>query len=686
MQKYNLQNLGCIEDANELEKQLNKLAIVKEARVSFTTNTLYIDTGDFKKVSEIIQKIKPQVIITKEPQEEHEEHSHWILMGCLIVAFFIGIGLLNFSHTQWIHVLSYVILGFVYIISGKGVFLGAYKNFKKGQFFDENVLMLVATIAAFFIQAYEEAVSVMLFFAAGEFLQDLALSKSKASIKSLLDVAPNIAHLKKENQIIQTTPQKLKINDILVIKPGEKIPTDGIVIKGESSVDQRALTGESIPLSVKIGQRVLGGSINLEGAIEVQVDKLYENSSVAKIIELVQNAAGKKSKTEKFITVFAGYYTPIVFAIALCVAFVPPLMGWGNLEDWVYRGLVMLMVSCPCALVISVPLGYFGGIGAASKNGILIKGANDLETLSLVKTIAFDKTGTLTKGVFKVTQVVPCEGYTQDDVLRYASCAQALSNHPIATSIKEAYTDTHHTHHIDEYEEIGGHGIRVICDTNLIVAGNDKILHKFNIPHDICDIEGTVVHIALNGKYIGHIIISDELKEDAKEGIKNLRSLGIENITILSGDNTYATKKVANILECEYFANLLPEDKARIFQDLKLKSNGKSAFIGDGINDAPTLASADVGISMGGASDVSKESADVIITNNSILSIVKAFKISKKTKNIIWQNIIFALVIKSIFIILGLFGLATLWEAVFGDVGVALIAMANAMRAMRIKN
>lgn len=689
MQKYNLENMDCADCANRIEAKLNELEYVREARVSFATNTLYVDTQDMQKVIAVIGELEPTLILRSANSNNHHNSSdentpHLWLLIALIVVFFSGIILLHCTQVRFLHIVAYVFLGVVYFVSGRSVFLGAFRSFRKGQFFDENVLMLVATIAAFFIGAYEEAVSVMLFFATGEFLQDLAVSKSKASIKALLDVAPNVAYVKRGDEIKKTTPQELKIGDILVIKPGEKIPTDGIVIKGVSSLDQRALTGESVPASVKPKDRVLGGSINLEGALEVEVDRLYENSSVAKIIELVQSASANKSQTEKFISVFAKYYTPIVFVIALFVAVIPPLLGVGSFQDWVYRGLVVLMVSCPCALVISVPLGYFGGIGSASKNGILIKGANDLEALSLVKTIAFDKTGTLTKGVFKVTQVVAKEGLSKEDVLRYASCAQSLSNHPIAASIKEAYSDCNHAHHIQEYEEIAGQGVRAICDNNIIIAGNDRILHTYNVPHQCCQIDGTVVHIALNGSYVGHIIISDELKDDAILGTHELMEMGIEKIVILSGDNAYATQKVADMIGCEFFANLLPEDKARIFEELKAKSSGKIAFVGDGINDAPTLASADVGMSMGGASDVSKESADIIITNNSIVSIAKALKIAKKTKSIIWQNIIFALAVKSIFIVLGLFGVATLWEAVFGDVGVALIALANAMRAMRV--
>lgn len=680
MQKYYIQNLDCADCANKIESELSKLSYVKEARISFATSILYIDTNDFEKVKEFLKKIEPKISFTQE--EAKDEDISFIPTISNIIVFFIGIFILHFTDIKILLIIAYILLVGVYLYSGKDVFLGAINSFRKKEFFDENILMLSATIAAFCIGAYQEAVSVMLFFATGEFLQSVALSRSKKSIKALLDVAPNIAYIKKDNEIIGIKPQNLKINDVLVVKPGEKVPTDGIVIKGESNIDQKALTGESIPLSIKVNDKILGGSVNLNGVLEIRVEKLYEESSVAKIIELVQEASNNKSKTEKFITTFARYYTPVVFLFAICVAILPPLLGYGVYSDWIYRGLVVLMVSCPCALVISIPLGYFGGIGAASKNGILIKGANNLEVLSQVKNVAFDKTGTLTKGVFNVTEVVPENGFSPEDVLRYANCSQSLSNHPIAKSIKDAYNDFNHTHHIEEYEEISGQGVKTKCNSNLIIAGNDKILHKFNIPHNKCDIDGTVVHIAKNNEYLGYIIISDEIKDDAIEGIKELRNEGIENIYILSGDNAYATKKVANILDCKYYANLLPEEKLEKLKAIQQDSK-KTVFVGDGINDAPTLASADVGISMGFASDVSKESADIIITNNSILSVVKLFKIAKKTKTIIWQNIIFALGVKGIFIILGLFGLASLWEAVFGDVGVALIALANAMRTMR---
>ncbi|PAF43594.1 heavy metal translocating P-type ATPase [Helicobacter sp. 11S02596-1] len=684
MQKYHIHNMDCPSCAEKIERELAKLPYVTSAQVSFSTNTLLLETSDFASVQTFLKKLEPNILLTKKENTSQDSPApiSFVPIISTIALFFLSIIALHFFDSKPVHIIAQTILLGVYFYAGKDVFLGAYHNFKRGQFFDENILMLTATIAAFFIGAYEEAVSVMVFFATGEFLQDLAVSRSKNSIKALLDVAPDIAYIKQNNTIIPTTPANLKINDVLIVKAGEKIPTDGIVLAGKSTLDQKALTGESIPISVQAGQKVLGGSINLDGVLEISVEKLYEDSSVAKIIELVQNATNKKSRTEKFITSFARYYTPIVFFIAIFVAVFPPLAGIGSFEDWIYRGLVVLMVSCPCALVISIPLGYFGGIGAASKNGILIKGANYLEALAQVKNIAFDKTGTLTKGVFKVTQIIPEAGFSKEDVLRYANCSQTLSNHPIATSIKQAYKD-HHTHDIKDYEELSGYGIKTKCGADLIIAGNDKILHKYNIPHDKCHIKGTVVHIAANQRYIGHIIISDEIKDDAKEGFSELRSLGIAHMRILSGDNAHAVKEIATTLHCDYDANLLPEEKLQKFEAFKTSHPGKTAFVGDGINDAPTLASADVGISMGGASDVSKESADIIITNNAITSIAKAFKIAKKTKTIIWQNIFFALGIKAVFIVLGLFGLATLWEAVFGDVGVALIALANAMRVMR---
>lgn len=605
-----------------------------------------------------------------------------------LIAVFLGaVAVLHFTTALTLKYGAIATLVAIYLISGKEVFINAFSNFKKYNFFDENSLMFIATIAAFCINAYEEAVAVMLFYRTGEFLQDTALNNSKKSIKSLLQIAPNIAHLKRGEAIKDITPQELQIGDIFIVRPGEKIPIDGIVCEGESLIDTKALTGEPIPILAKKDSKVLGGTLNLNGVLEVRATKIYSDSSIAKIIDLVQNATQNKAKAESFITKFARIYTPIVFFLALCVGIIPPLLGFGDFSEWIYRALVVLMVSCPCALVISVPLAYFGGIGAASKNAILIKGANYLEALSEVSNIAFDKTGTLTKGVFKIVKIEPQNGFSEDEVLQYAFCAENFSNHPIAMAIKREYEGrinahicTHTTH-----ENISGMGIKASCNYQNILAGNDKILHKFNIPHGDCHIQGTVAHIAVNDKYAGYIMIADELKSDSARAVRELRDLGVEKMAMLTGDNEFASRDIGAKLGLDaVHYNLLPEEKAKIFSDFTKNARGKSIFVGDGINDAPSIALSDIGISMGGVgSDVSKESADILIVDDSIAKIATAIKIARKTKRIIWQNIGFAFGVKVAFIVLGLLGVANIWEAVFGDVGVALLALSNAMRILK---
>lgn len=605
-----------------------------------------------------------------------------------LIAVFLGaVAVLHFTTALALKYGAIATLVAIYLISGKEVFINAFRNFKKCNFFDENSLMFIATIAAFCINAYEEAVAVMLFYRTGEFLQDTALNNSKKSIKSLLQIAPNIAHLKHSGAIKDITPQELQIGDIFIVRPGEKIPIDGVVCEGESLIDTKALTGEPIPVLAKKDSKVLGGTLNLNGVLEVCATKIYSDSSIAKIIDLVQNATQNKAKAESFITKFARIYTPIVFFLALCVGIIPPLLGFGDFSEWIYRALVVLMVSCPCALVISVPLAYFGGIGAASKNAILIKGANYLEALSEVSNIAFDKTGTLTKGVFKIVKIAPQNGFSEDEVLQYAFCAENFSNHPIALAIKSEYEKrvnahicTHTTH-----ENISGMGIKASCNYQNILAGNDKILHKFNIPHNDCNIQGTVAHIAVNDKYAGYIMIADELKDDSISAVQELRDLGVEKMAMLTGDNEFASRDIGAKLGLDaVYYNLLPEEKAKIFSDFTKNARGRSVFVGDGINDAPSIALSDIGISMGGVgSDVSKESADILIVDDSIAKIATAIKIARKTKRIIWQNIGFALGVKAVFIVLGLLGVANIWEAVFGDVGVALLALSNAMRILK---
>ncbi len=699
-EKFYITNLNCPSCAQKIERELMKLDYVAYVKISAINNILEIDTTNITSVIKVINRIEPEVNITKKnvdfdnpsmaDSNSFDTKKSFLFLGSLMVTFFVAIGFIHFSEHLIIQNIAFIVLVAIYIISGKDIFVSTFNNIKKGDFFDENTLMFIATIAAFCIGANEEAVAVMLFFNIGEFFQNAALNNSKHSIKSLLQIAPNIAHLKQDsNRIIDVSPQNLCIDDVVLVKPGEKIPTDGIVLNGESLIDTKNLTGEPIPKTAKINSLVLGGTLNLNGVLEVKTTKLYEDSSVAKIIDLVQNASINKAKTESFITQFARIYTPIVFLVALCIAILPPLFGLGEFSDWIYRALVVLMVSCPCALVISVPLAYFGGIGSASKNAILVKGANYLEALSNVSHMAFDKTGTLTKGEFSVVDIVAQNGFSQDEVLQYAYCAENFSTHPIAEAIKSLYHKSlQNTHNCNstKFESISGMGIKATCNYQDILAGNDKILHRYNIAHSTCNVAGSVAHIAVNGEYAGYILIADKLKDDTKEAIDSLRSLGVEKIAMLTGDNEFASVKIGDELGLDLVRyNLLPEEKAEIFSAFKKDAKGASVFVGDGINDAPSIAMADIGISMGNlGSDVSKESADILIIDDSINSIVKAIKIAKKTKIIIWQNITLALGVKVLFIMLGLFGVASMWEAVFGDVGVSLLALFNAMRILRL--
>ncbi|MDE6885917.1 MAG: cadmium-translocating P-type ATPase [Helicobacteraceae bacterium] len=693
-ERFYIKGISCASCASKIEDSIKKIPNIRNVSLSFATGLLEIsgDFGDdiFSIIKKKVESIEPKAKLSKKEDKEESNFSvkkELSILSILIVIFLICIAIIHLSENIIMQNIAIFTLIIIYAISGREIICSALESITKKDFFNENSLMSMATIAAFLIGSYEEAVAVMLFFKTGEFFQELALNNSKRSIKSLLQIAPNIAHLKKDSKIIDIAPQDLKIDDIVLVKPGEKIPIDGVVVEGESLIDTKSLTGESIPKNSKLHSKVLGGSLNLNGILEVKTTKLYEDSSIAKVIDLVQNATANKANTESFITKFAKIYTPIVFFIALCIAIIPPALGFGEFSEWIYRALVMLMVSCPCALVISVPLAYFGGIGSASKNYILIKGASFLEALSDVESIAFDKTGTLTKGVFKVVEIVPQNGFSKEEVLQYAHCAEVFSNHPIASAIKEEYKKLNFEHKCNakNFESLSGLGIKTTCNFENIIVGNDKILHKYDIEHNTCSVNGTVAHIAVNGKYAGYIIIADELKDDTLEAIEGLRNLGVKNLVMLTGDNEFAASNIAKELGLDSVKyNLLPEEKVEHFREIKNNSSGKSVFVGDGINDAPSIALADVGVSMGSlGSDVSKESADVLIINDSIKSLCKTIKIAKKTKNIIWQNIIFALGVKVLFIILGLFGIASMWEAVFGDIGVALIALFNSMRILK---
>lgn len=691
MQQFHLDNLDCPNCAAKLESTLRKSQGIAHAQINFATSTLLTDCANMQKLQDIIAQVEPQVRISrqeyKQPKRKIWTKELALLLG-LIIIFLSSLALEYLLQTRAESLSSALSLLHIalYVIAGKEVFKRAYANAKRKEFFDENVLMIVASIAAFIIGASEEAVGIMLFFSVGEYLQNASLRKGMDSINALANLTPPQAHKIHNGKTINIAAKDLVVGDEIIVLAGEVVPVDCVLLDEIASFDTSAISGESLPLTITQNTQILAGSITLSSPATMRAIRPYATSQIAKITELIENATAKKAKTESFITSFARYYTPIVFFAALCIALVPPLFASGgysaNLYDWVYRAIVVLMVSCPCALVISVPLGYFGGIVASSKVGVLLKGSSYLEALSQLSMLGFDKTGTLTEGNFKVVDIVPENGVSKERILGFAACAQDLSTHPIAQSIKQAYMDLARTHHISEFEEFSGLGVRAVCDHREIIAGNDKILHKFSIPHNHCDIDGTIVHISVDKDYLGYIIIADTLKVESKRVIDELKQLHITPI-MLSGDGEYPCKIVGEQLGIAYHSQLLPQDKAAYFEKLKAEQKGKVGFVGDGINDAPTLALADVGIAMGGGSDLSRQKADMIVLNNSLDSLLQAIKIAKKTKIIIYENIIMALGIKGLFIILGILGVASIWEAVFGDVGVALLALANAMRTMK---
>ncbi|RLE65341.1 MAG: cadmium-translocating P-type ATPase [Thermoprotei archaeon] len=575
-----------------------------------------------------------------------------------------------------------------YILVGLNVLKLAARGILGRKPLNENFLLTVATLGAFAIKEYPEAAGVMLFFRIGEYLQDLALNRSRRSIRALLSLKAEYANLKVGDKILKVKPEDVKVGDTIIVRPGEKIPLDGKVIKGSSAVDTSALTGESAPRSVEPGDEVLSGMINLSGLLEVKVTRRFSESTIAKILDLVEKASARKARAEKFITKFARYYTPAVVTLAAIVAFLPPLVIGDSIDIWVYRALVLLVISCPCALVLSIPLGYFGGIGRSAKEGILVKGSNFLDLLTKLEVVAFDKTGTLTKGVFKVSEIVPRNGFSRDEVLRFAALAEVHSNHPIAQAIKEAYPNNVNSNQIEGYEEIAGHGVKAKIGGISVMVGNDRLLHKEGVKHDICDIPGgTVVHVVVDKIYAGYIIISDEIKKEAFTAIEELRRLGVRRIIMLTGDSRHVARAVADKLQLdEYYAELLPEDKVKVIEKIRSfrDDGGAVAFVGDGVNDAPVIARADVGVAMGAlGSDAAIEIADLVIMDDKLVKIPMAVKIAKKTRKIVFQNIILALLVKFFFLGLGIVGEATMWQALFADVGVALMTTLNAMRILK---
>ncbi|PUU87972.1 MAG: heavy metal-translocating P-type ATPase, Cd/Co/Hg/Pb/Zn-transporting, partial [Halanaerobium sp.] len=584
--------------------------------------------------------------------------------------------------------LEWLLFGSSYLLIGGPVLMAAFKNIKRGQVFDENFLMSIATIGAFSIQEFPEGVAVMLFYMVGEIFQERAVDRSRRSIKKLMDIRPDYANLKLEDTTKEVDPEDVQIGDIIIIKPGEKVPLDGEVLEGSSMVDTSALTGESVPRKVETGDEILSGTINKDGLLTVEVTKEYGQSTVSKILELVENASGKKAPTEKFITKFARYYTPVVVYSALAIAVLPPLFLQGAaFADWFYRALIFLVISCPCALVVSIPLGFFGGIGRASRQGVLVKGGNYLEALNNVSQIVFDKTGTLTKGEFAVSKVESYNGFNNEQILTMAAYAESHSTHPIAKSIVEAFDQKIDNQRIKDYQEISGHGIKAVVDDKEILAGNIKLMNKNNIEYQEVDADGTIVYLAIENKYAGYITITDELKEDSIKAIKGLKELGIKQLTMLTGDREAVAGRVAQRLGLDnYYSELLPDQKVDEIEELlgRQKENDKLIFVGDGINDAPVLARSDIGVAMGGlGSDAAIEAADVVLMTDEPSKLITAINTARRTRKIVWQNIILALGVKGIVLIMGAVGLATMWGAVFADVGVALIAVFNAVRISR---
>ena len=606
-----------------------------------------------------------------------------IIIGAAVLATAV---LLNLNN-EWLQIALFIIS---YIIVGGDVVKKAVKNIFKGQVFDENFLMSIATIGAFFIGEYPEGIAVMLFYQVGELFQSYAVGKSRKSIASLMDIRPDYANVKKGDELVRTDPDEVQIGDIIVIKAGEKIPLDGKVIEGSSMIDTSALTGESVPREVEVGSDILSGCININGVITAEVTKEFGESTVSKILDLVENASSKKSNSEQFITKFARYYTPVVVIIAVFLAIIPPLVIDGaTFSDWIYRALAFLVVSCPCALVISIPLSFFGGIGGASKKGILVKGSNYLEALAETEIVVFDKTGTLTKGVFNVQEIHP-EGVSKEELLELTAYVESYSNHPISLSLKRAYGKEIDNGRISDVEEISGHGVIATVDGKKVMAGNIKLMKMMDIPYFKGELIGTAVHVAVNNKYIGYIVIADEVKPDSAQAIKELKAANIKQIVMLTGDNKSVGSKVAKELGLDkVYAELLPADKVEKLEELfsQKSTKGKLAFVGDGINDAPVLARADIGIAMGGlGSDAAIEAADIVIMTDEPSKIATAMKISKKTLKIAHQNIVFAIGIKIIVLILSAFGITTMWAAIFADVGVTIIAVLNAFRALNVKN
>lgn len=687
-----LEGLNCANCARKIEEKVGKMEGVKESNLNFTTTTLNVklerkvkEEHAINEIKKIVEALEPHVKVEKKVsgktnvQRAKFEVKPTLIIGTILYLIAV-IG--DFQGT-----LGLILFGASYLLIGGEVVLTAIKNIAKGQVFDENFLMTVATIGAFTINQYPEAVAVMLFYEIGETIQGYAVNKSRSSISSLMDIRADYANLIINGKEKKVSPETVKVEDVILVKPGEKVPLDGVVIEGESFIDTSALTGESVPRKIVPNDEILSGGINTSGLLKVKVTKKFGESTVSRILEMVENAASKKADTEKFITKFAKVYTPIVVVLAILIAVIPSIFIKDALfSTWLYRALVFLVVSCPCALVVSVPLGFFAGIGGASKKGILVKGSNYLELLKDLETVVFDKTGTLTEGVFSVTEI-NTNGIDKEKLIEVAAMAESFSNHPIAISIIKEYGKEIDKEVIKEYKEISGHGIKAVINNEEVLVGNSKLMNEFNILYNEVDSIGTVVYCAINGEFKGSIVISDKIKENAVEALINLKKAGVKKTVMLTGDNKKTAYKVGEKINIdEVHSELLPLDKVKEVEEIMKRSNknGKLAFVGDGVNDAPVLARADIGIAMGGiGSDAAIEAADIVLMKDDINALVDAINVSKKTNKILWQNIVFALGIKILVMVLGTFGIANMWTAVFADVGVTIIAIINSTRCFR---
>lgn len=692
-----LGGLNCAHCAEVINDKVSLLDGVQSSNLNFINKKLYLEInscnerGTIEEVIDTINNVEPglDIQLTDKSQKEIKKVIDKSKLG--LIKIIVGTLVFGFAFYEEFTGANSGLLPIIfiaaYLIVGGDVVYKAFRNLTKGRVFDENFLMTIATLGAIAIGETSEAVGVMLFYKVGEYLQEIAVGKSRRSISDLMQIRPDVANLKVGNTVKVVDPEDVKIGDYIVVKPGEKVPLDGVIVDGKSMVDTSALTGESVLRSVNKGDDLLSGFINKNALLTIEVKKDFSESTVSKILDLVENASSKKSKTENFISVFSRYYTPVVVVLAMLIAIIPPIFISGaQFNEWLHRGLIFLVVSCPCALVLSIPLSYFSGIGVASKNGILVKGSNYLEALRYVDTVVFDKTGTLTEGVFDVVKVHAI-GIREDELVEYASIAEANSNHPIAKSILDYYKNEVDLNKINQYEEIAAHGIRVKYEGNIILAGNEKLMKSNTIKFTSTDEVGTIIYIAVNNIFRGYIVISDKIKVDSEEAIRAIKNQGIKQTIMLTGDNKKVADKVADKLKLDkVFSNLLPGEKVEKIEEMYKgrQDKEKIAFVGDGINDAPVLARVDVGIAMGGlGSDAAIEAADIVIMTDEPSKIAEGIRISKKTNKIVWQNIIFALGVKVIVMVLGTVGVATMWEAVFADVGVSLIAVINAMRIMK---